>query len=349
MDMRALGRVLQWAFFSLLTLIVGLLIAAQFVELRKSDQEIAEAFRGEPVRPVVFRYQQDGRTIRYIESARPDSDSLPVIVFFHGAPSSLSFFEKFFKDPILLKHARLVAVDRPGYGFSDFGKIEPSIARQAELLQPVINRYRDAPFLVLVGSSYGGPLAARLAMNNPGVVDHVVFVSSALGPGLERVYDISYLVDKPLFRWMVPQILLNANDEKLSHKKALEEIAPDWDRITAGVTFLHGQKDDLVYPSNVEFARKRLVNARVKEYLLPENRHDIVFNKREYMTKVILDVLVSYASPIANSHKKAVRLSLLQEALSSAESRNLHSFGGLLHLLYHEPQQLLPHDLQPLF
>ena len=29
----------------------------------------------------------------------------------------------------------------------------------------------------------------------------------------------------------------------------------------------------------------------MKQFLLPENRHDIVFNKREYMTQIILDIL----------------------------------------------------------
>ena len=54
---------------------------------------------------------------------------------------------------------------------------------------------------------------------------------------------------------------------------------------------LHGQRDELVYPTNVSFAQHHLVNAQVKQFLLPENRHDIVFNKREYMTEIILNML----------------------------------------------------------
>ncbi|WP_234735375.1 alpha/beta fold hydrolase [Tellurirhabdus bombi] len=295
--MRSFLKALKWAFFTILFLAAGLLFFAHWVELRDSDQEIADDFRNEPIKPVVHRYQTGDRTIRYIESSKPGSDSLPVILFVHGAPSSLSFFEKFFRDSTLLSRARLVAVDRPGYGYSGFGQVVTSIAQQAKMLQPLIERYNNAPFFMLVGSSYGGSLAARLAMNNPGTVDHVVFVSSALGPGLERIYDISYWIEHPPLRWLIPRILLNASDEKLAHREALEEIKPDWHKITAGVTFLHGQKDDLVYPTNVTFAHKRLVNAKVKEFLLPENRHDIVFNKRQYMTDIILNVLASYAPP----------------------------------------------------
>ncbi|MFD2573241.1 alpha/beta fold hydrolase [Spirosoma soli] len=289
--------VLRWALLTLLVLGIGVLVVAWFVDFRQTDQELAEEFRGQRIRPEVHYYKianghDQPRTIRYMETpARTGDSALPVVLFVHGAPSSLSFFNEFFKDTMLLNRAQLVAVDRPGYGYSNFGRVETSVVRQAEFLQPLIDRYRKAPYLMIVGSSYGGSVSARLAMNNPGQVNHVVFVSSALGPGLERTYPISYLVDTPLLRWGIPPLLRLANDEKLAHRQALEAILPDWPKIRANITMLHGQRDDLVYPTNVSFAQEHLVNAKVKQFLLPENRHDIVFNKREYMTEILLDIL----------------------------------------------------------
>ena len=291
-------RALRWALLIILLITIGTLITAWFVDLRQTDQELIAEFKGQPVLPVIYRYRVanpaggPARTIRFIETPIPPGDSaLPVVLFVHGAPSSLSFFKAFFKDTALLNRAQLVAVDRPGYGFSDFGRVETSIINQAKLLQPLINRYRNAPYLMVVGSSYGGSVSARLAMNNPDRVNHVVFVSSALGPGLERTFFVSYLASSPLIRWMVSPILLLANDEKLAHRKALEAILPDWKNIRANITMLHGQRDELVYPANVGFAQEHLVNAKVKQFLLPENRHDIVFNKRQYMTDILLDIL----------------------------------------------------------
>lgn len=291
-------RVLGWTSLVVMVLVIGTLIVAWLVDFRQTDGELSDEFQGQRVRPSVHRYRvadSDGesepRTIRFMETTSPGDSALPVVLFIHGAPSSLSFFNAFFKDTTLLNRARLVAVDRPGYGYSDFGWVETSIVRQAELLQPLIDRYKRAPFLMVVGSSYGGSVSARLAMNNPGRVDHVVFVSSALGPGLERTYPISYFADSPLIRWVVPTLLRLANDEKLAHRQALEAILPDWPKIRAGITMLHGQRDELVYPTNVVFAQKQLVNARVKQFLLPKNRHDIVFNKRAYMTQILLDIL----------------------------------------------------------
>ncbi|GAB3892928.1 hypothetical protein GCM10028803_06440 [Larkinella knui] len=305
--MKLFLRVLRWAFIVIVVLFAGLLTAAHWVKSRDSDEEIAENFRHERVKAVVHRYKINDRTIRYMETDEPGQDSLPVVLFVHGAPSSSAFFTKFFKDTTLINHAHLVAVDRPGYGYSDFGRVETSIVKQARLLQPLMNRYRKAPFIMLVGSSYGGSVAARLAMNNPDLVDQVVFVSSALGPGLERTYPISYFIDKPPLRWLIPRLLLLANDEKLAHREALTEILPDWSKIKAGVTFLHGQRDDLVYPTNVAFGRTHLINAKSKEFLLPENRHDIVFKKREYVAQIISNILTTYAhsiDPVKSSHKE---------------------------------------------
>ena len=291
-------RIIFWSLLIVAGLAIGILGAGWFVDSRQTDEQLAEEFKGQRIQPKVHYYHVAGkpgekpRTIRFIETPVPADDSTrPVILFVHGAPSSLSFFSEFFKDTMLLNRAQLVAVDRPGYGFSDYGRVETSIIRQANFLQPLIDRYRKAPYLMIVGSSYGGSVSARLAMNNPGRVNHVVFVSSALGPGLERTYPISYLADSPLVHWSVPPLLRLANDEKLAHRKALEAILPDWPKIKANITMLHGQRDDLVYPTNVSFAQAHLVNARVKQFLLPENRHDIVFNKREYMTQIILDIL----------------------------------------------------------
>ncbi|GAB4023572.1 hypothetical protein GCM10028808_74370 [Spirosoma migulaei] len=297
--MKRIAQILRWTLLSLFVLAAGTVVVAWFIDSRQTNDELIEEFQGQRIRPTVHSYQVRGqtnsdesRTIRFIETPRPAGDStLPVVLFVHGAPSSLSFFNEFFKDTLLLNRAQLVAVDRPGYGYSDFGRVETSIIRQAELLQPLIDRYKKAPYLMIVGSSYGGSVSARLAMNNPDRVDHVVFVSSALGPGLERTYSISYFADSPLIHWGVPPLLRLANDEKLAHRKALEAILPDWPKIRANITMLHGQRDELVYPTNVSFAQHHLVNARVKQFLLPENRHDIVFNKREYMTQIILDIL----------------------------------------------------------
>ncbi len=192
--MKRFGRLFGVALLTLVGIALGILAFAWFVDLRQSDAELEAEFKNQRIRPVVRRYTiadgtADRRSIRFMETPgasrtvrstgvvkAPGDSARPVVLFIHGAPSSLSFFNEFFKDTALLNRAQLVAVDRPGYGYSDFGRVETSVVRQAELLQPLIDRYRNAPYLMIVGSSYGGSVSARLAMNNPGRVDHVVVV-----------------------------------------------------------------------------------------------------------------------------------------------------------------------------
>ena len=296
--MKRARYILGWSFASIGGLVLIALTVAWLIDFRQADAELDNEFLEQAIRPTVRRYRVGVRTIRYMETARLPGK--PTILFIHGAPSSLSFFNGFFKDTALLKRAQLVAVDRPGYGYSDFGEVEPSILKQANLLQPLIERYKNAAGIIVVGSSYGGSVSARLAMNNPGVVDQVVFVSSALGPGLERTYGISYWIDKAPLRTLVPPLLRLANDEKLAHRQALEAILPDWPRITAGIIMLHGLRDELVYPTNVAFAKKQLRNARFRQLLLTDSRHDIVQNKREYIASILLGIL----SPPATAMRK---------------------------------------------
>ena len=54
---------------------------------------------------------------------------------------------------------------------------------------------------------------------------------------------------------------------------------------------LHGLRDELVYPTNVAFAKKHLSNAHFKEFILPDSRHDIVINKRDYIASILLNIL----------------------------------------------------------
>ena len=288
-SLKTVGRALVQGIIGFLVLLGIVLTGAWIFDFRQSDEALRAEFVGQFIQPSVYRYHVGDRTIRYMET--PALSGKPTVIFVHGAPSSLSFFNEFFKDTALLSRAQLVSVDRPGYGYSDFGRVEPSILKQAELLQPLIDRYKSSAYLVVVGSSYGGSVSARLAMNNPGVIDQVVFVSSALGPGLERTYGISYWVDKTPLRALIPPLLLLANDEKLAHRRALEAILPDWPRITARITMLHGLRDDLVYPTNVAFAKQHLIHAAVKEFILPESSHDIVVNKRDYMAAILMNTL----------------------------------------------------------
>src|SRR3954465_10285897 len=90
-----------------------------FLQYRKSDKQLKQFFRKYLVDVRIEYFTAYGRRMRYLSIPNPGK---PVLLFLHGAPSSLSFFRKYFVDPFLLKYFHIIAIDRPGYGYSGFGK-----------------------------------------------------------------------------------------------------------------------------------------------------------------------------------------------------------------------------------
>ncbi|WP_247232712.1 alpha/beta fold hydrolase [Telluribacter sp. SYSU D00476] len=280
----------RWSMATLLVLLVVLWWLAQRVEYRYSDEDIKNHFSTLSIDPQIHRYKIEDRTVRYVEFG---ADSLPVTIMVHGAPSSLSFFTRFYEDTALLRRTMLVGVDRPGYGYSDFGKSVISVSDQARYLQPIINRYAaQGRKVVLAASSYGGAVVAKLAMNNPDKVSGILFVSSSLAPGQEYTYPISYAIASPWFRWFFPTLVLVANDEKLSHQKALEDIQDGWERIQSKIILLHGKADGLIYYSNAEYAQKRLINATsLKLVPLEGIGHTILWDRPDLIRESLLELI----------------------------------------------------------
>ena len=271
-------------------LLMVLLVLAHRIEFRSNDDDLTVEFNSLSIRSEIKRYRIGRRTIRYVEFGKKE---LPVTILVHGAPSSLSFFKSIYSDTAVLNHTRLVGVDRPGYGYSDFGKPVTSIADQARLLQPLLDYYtQNGSRVVLAASSYGGPIVAKLAMDNPEKVSGILFVSSSLAPGEEYTYPISYLIDHRWIKWMFPTLLQVANDEKLHHRKALAEIQDGWNKIRSRIIVLHGKADQLVYFSNALYARDHLINARTFKLIPLEGiGHSIFWDRPELVKKSILELV----------------------------------------------------------
>ncbi len=79
----------------------------------------------------------------------------------------------------------MYAIDRPGYGYSNFGDEIISIKQQALIMSVLVNKYK-LNNIIVVGSSYGNSLAARLAVIN-NRVKGMVMISPAIGPNQENV------------------------------------------------------------------------------------------------------------------------------------------------------------------
>lgn len=253
--------------------------------IRMNQSEIKDYFADKPQEPSLLQYNRGKHTINY---AALGNQKQPAVIFLHGAPGSWTAFISYFSDSTLLKEAYLMAVDRPGNGRSGFGNPVISLEDQARLLKPLLEK--SSKPVVLVGHSLGGPVAARLAMDYPELVNGLVLVAPSIDPGLEPNEDWWRMpLNSPFLSWLVPTSLYVANAEIYHLKDELEKMIPLWKNIQAPVTIIQGKEDSLVPPGNAEFARKMLVNAAAVEIvMLKSATHFIPWNRPESIKKAIL-------------------------------------------------------------
>jgi pimeloyl-ACP methyl ester carboxylesterase len=123
---------------------------------------------------------RDGRQMAFQYAGAEKTEASPRrVVLIHGAPADASSWSKLLEtQKTLLSDCEVIAVDRLGYGGS-------MPARSAELEEDARS---IEPFLkagtILVGHSYGAPVALRVASAFPERVGGIVLVAGATEPGV---------------------------------------------------------------------------------------------------------------------------------------------------------------------
>ena len=265
-------------FIPFLILSIALLGFNSCMQTRVTTQSLTEQFPGARIEML----QDSSWNLGYMNIHR--NDSFPTLFFLHGSPSTMSVYNTYYADTSLAQWANIITADRPGYGFSNAGKSEKSVRRQAKEMWKILEKEGYPSPLYIIGSSYGGTVATKMAMLKPNKVDGLVLVSASLAPGKETTYDVSYLIRNRFFRWLLPSHIMVANDEKLSHLESLNEMLPLWENITAPVILFQGTSDRLILPENVSFARSKLTKARSVEcYMLENERHFLQIKYKNYI------------------------------------------------------------------
>ncbi len=261
------------------------------MQFRMSKSEIDQFFSNKEKKGTLHEYSVGkGRLINYLHVG---DENLPLVVFVHGSPGSLSAFIAFMADTVLLKRAQLITVDRAGFGESNFGYAEKSLQKQAAYLKPILDKYKNNKPIILVGHSLGGPVIARIAMDYQSQVDGLVIVAGSIDPELEpnETWFRAPLAT-PFLSWIMPRSFRASNLEIYKLKPELQEMLPLWKNITCRVKVIQGKKDDLVSPANADFAKKMLVNAASVDFIIKDDMsHFVPWQHPELIRQSILDLL----------------------------------------------------------
>jgi len=237
-------------------------------------------------RPAEMTYKIDDRTIHYWEM--PGGPAR--IVFVHGTPGEWKAWAKYLANPELQKRATMIAVDRPGFGASDPGRVEPDLAKQARLLEPLLKSPDGAP-TVVVGHSLGGPIGAQLAMDYPAEVRGEVLVAPSIDPNTEQPRWYNEAMTLWLVKLIAPNEFAWSNREILPLVGELKKQAARWKDLRMPITVVQGAKDELVDPRTAAYADNVLPKPNGKVVVVPDQGHFVLWNRPDLVVNEIISVL----------------------------------------------------------
>ena len=271
-------------FVIVLCIAVASLSSCTVLQYRGSDNKIITQYEEKGIKTefAYFKIDSLDRTLRMQKVEREGNTKS--IVFIHGSPSSSLAWMDFLPDTTLIKKANLYAIDRPGYGYSDFGAEMPSIKLQSLLISEFLNDL-DLKNIILVGSSYGGPIAARMAVLNDNI-DGVIMISAAIDPTIENDIWASRFTQWKLTRWLVPTGYRVAGDEKTVHAAELETLEANWAQVTVPILHLHGDADDIVPVENLNYTDNAFAKAETKVF--PNAGHELAWKDAQIIKDEIL-------------------------------------------------------------
>jgi pimeloyl-ACP methyl ester carboxylesterase len=180
------------------------------------------------------------------------------VIFIHGTPAQAGIWHAQFAKPF--PAANLVAIDRPGFGNSTPALKRPGLEHQADVLAAL---FTNTPphGTILVGHSYGGPVALLAALKHPDQISGVVLIGGSVDPAQEKTVLAQRIADWPVFAWLLPRSLRQCNRELLTLRADLLKLQELIPTLRAPVVMLHGGRDRQVPVANVAWLEHELASA----------------------------------------------------------------------------------------
>jgi pimeloyl-ACP methyl ester carboxylesterase len=180
------------------------------------------ARQAEALAPPIGRFLEvDGARLHYV-----DRGTGPAVVLVHGLGGNLRNFYAVVDR--LAATCRVVAVDRPGSGYSTMiSGAHPALRAQATLIARFCGKL-GLDRALLVGHSFGGALSLALALEHPDRVGALVLISTLSQVQRERPAIFKALdIHSPFLRWLIAWTVM-APLGKLAHHATLEAVfAPE--------------------------------------------------------------------------------------------------------------------------
>lgn len=264
---------------------VCLVLAQIIMKSRISDKKAKEEFSKVGVSLTTDTKKINGFDIHY---AKTGNDTFPTLFFVHGSPDSWTRYEEFMKDKDLLSRYRMISIDRPGFGYSQFGDAK-NLADQSKLISQFVRSIKNDKPIYAIGHSYGGAMVIKLQTDNTDLFDGLVLLAGAVDPKQEKPEKWRFVMKAIPLKYFLPGAYRPSNTELVYLKADLKELDKEWEKITCPVWIFHGDKDSYVPLANAEYAKSKLTKASsVAVRILPGAEHFIPKEKYPEIKEVLM-------------------------------------------------------------
>jgi len=274
---------------TLLLILISLLINSCLKRFIKSDKEIEKHYCDKILKPIYYTLDTLGLKVNYV-TVCADS-TLPLLVMIHGAPGAWYGWMAQLDDTILQKNFRMLAFDRPGYNKSRQGRTVNDIDSQTMIISKLIETHRLGTKVIVMGRSYGSPIATMAAAQNPEWVDGLVLISSATDSASEKYYWFSRLGQSKVVRWLLPAPLNTATDEKFAHPLQLGRAKKYYSKVKCPAVIIYGDKDYVAYNINSTKLDSEMLNSPHKLICVKGADHFIALKRPEIVREELMEML----------------------------------------------------------
>ncbi|MCW3116415.1 MAG: alpha/beta hydrolase [Chitinophagaceae bacterium] len=266
-------------------LFAWLILAQSCMQFRISDTEAKKKFSEAGVSLYTETVTVNGFRMHYVKTG---DNSFPTLFFVHGSPGSWDAFSEYLKDKDLLAKYRMISIDRPGFGDSEFGNAK-DLHAQSQLISPLLTLLNNNKPVYIIGHSLGGPMAIKLAADNPGSFSAIVLLAGSVDPAEEKPEKWRPVLYKTPLNFLIPGAMRPSNEELWYLKRDLVLLKNDFSKITCPVYIIHGEKDNMVPVGNAAYAKQMLVNAKkVETQILPGANHFIPWQHYKEIKEVLM-------------------------------------------------------------
>lgn len=266
-------------------LLLWLVLAQSCMKMRISDKKAKQEFTEAGVELKTPVKTSNGFPLHY---AQTGNDTMPTLLFVHGTPGSWDAFKSYLKNKELLQNYRIISVDRPGFGYSDFGNAM-NLSQQTEIIAAWMDSINNNKQFIIIGHSLGGPMAIKLAAARPQYTKAIVLLAGSQDPAAEKPEKWRPVLFKTPLNYLLPGALRPSNEELWYLKKDLKEMGADFEKITCPVYIMHGKKDMLVPYSNVAYTEKMLTKTdSVFVTTFEKENHFIVWTREKEIVELLL-------------------------------------------------------------